>query len=372
MIKIFKAEPEVGTIIDSEDIKAVCEELRKFNNPLYDHNKTISVFENEFLKLIGNKYAIAVNSCASGIDMVLRYLSLNPGDEIISCANNFHGTHLSILNAGAKLVLVKANEDINIDVTDLKEKITERTRAIVVTHMNGLSCDMDNIMDAVKGTDIKIIEDAARSLGGKYKGGIIGKNSWACIYSFQYKKMITTLGEGGMIVTNDTDLRNSLIRYRSFGLGEAWGTNFKITSVQAAVGMTQLKRLDSLIEKRRQLALKRTSCITNKLFEFKCPTDNEIYYNVFYLYTILVPNTWSKEKRDILISLMKEKNIHCAIANPPTYEYNKFIYANCPDRVRESELIGNRIICLPIHPDMAEAENKYIVDSFIELVQKIY
>lgn len=366
---LFKAEPEIGSIIDSEDIEAVCSELKKFNDPLYDHHKTISRFEEEFLKLIGNKYALSINSCASGIDMVLKYLSFNKGDEVISCANNFHGTHLSILNAGAKLVLAEADDNVNIDVSDLKKKITEKTRAIVVTHMNGLSCDLDSIRDTIKGTDIKIIEDAARTLGGKYKGQLIGSNSWACIYSFQYKKIITTLGEGGMIVTNDEKLRDALVKYRSFGMGGAWGTNYKITSVQAAVGMTQLKKLDSLIERRRQLALQRTVRITNELPGFKCPIDNDMYYNVYYVYTVLVPDSWDKEKRDELVTLMKIGNIYCAIANPPTYEHNKYIYENCADRIEKSELLGNRIVCLPIHPGMTEEQNNYIINLFVKNAQ---
>ena len=96
------------------------------------------------------------------------------------------------------------------DVDDLARKITPNTKAIVVTHMNGISCDMKQIRELIKGTNIKIIEDAARSLGSMYLDSAVGNNSWACVYSFQYKKMITTLGEGGMIVTNDRQLLTAL------------------------------------------------------------------------------------------------------------------------------------------------------------------
>ena len=373
MIK-YKGEPEIGSQIGKADYLAVCKELRNFSNSSYDHHETIIRFEKAFSNRIGAKYAISVSSCAVGLDMVLKYLSLKQGDEVLSSAINFHGTHLSIINSGAKLILVEANEDLNIDIDDLAKKISAKTKAIVVTHMNGLSCDMNRIKKLVQGTDIKIIEDAARSLGGRYYNCEIGKESWACVYSFQYKKMITTLGEGGMIVTNDEKLFKALQKYRSFGLGDDWGTNYKMTSVQAAIGLSQLKYLDRLISKRRRLAQYRSKQIKNRLSGFVCPTDNDIFFNVYYLYTVLVPKKWNKDQRDELIMLMKEDGIECVVANPPTYKKNKYILSNyCGNRMIVSEKIGNRIICLPIHPKMKKKENKYIIDKFIhnaEIVEK--
>lgn len=363
----YNGEPEIGTIVDDKDLIAVCEEMKKFNHKDYDHHKTIESFESAFSKRVGCQYAISVSSCAVGIDMVLKYLSLKNTDEILSCAINFHGTHLSIINTGAKLVLVDANEDLNIDVADLGKKITQNTKAIVVTHMNGISCDMKYIKELIKDTDIKIIEDAARSLGSRYWGFEVGYNSWACIYSFQYKKMITTLGEGGMIVTNDKQLCKALQQYRSFGLGEDWGTNYKMTSVQAAMGLSQLERLDLLISKRRDLAKYRTDRIKNDLAEFICPTDNSIFFNSYYLYTILVPKLWKKEHRDELILMLNDYGVKCVVANPPTYLKNEFIFTHCDSsNTKLSERLSERIICLPIHPNMSKEENKHIVEKFIK------
>lgn len=363
----YQGEPEVGTIISKDDIDAVCHELESFNDNGYDHHCTIEAFENAFLQRIGRKYAISVSSCAVGIDMVLKYLNLQNTDEVLSCAINFHGTHLSIINSGAKLVLVEANQDLNICVEDLKGKITPNTKAIVVTHMNGLSCDMSGIKELVQGTNIRVIEDAARSLGSKYLDQEVGSESWACIYSFQYKKTITTLGEGGMIVTSDLHLYEALLKYRSFGLGNDWGTNYKMTSVQAAMGISQLIKLDMLIEKRRNLCQYRTKCIEEALSGFLCPTDNSIYYNSYYLYTILVPNWWDKTYRDELIISMKSYGITCIIANSPTYLQNKYIFSSCCSPcLRVSERIGDRIICLPIHPNMNNEDNQYIIETFIQ------
>ena len=365
-------EPEIGSIISFGDYLSVLKEIRKFHCPNYDHHEIIKSFESEFSKRVGARYALYVNSCATGIDMVLKYLSLKASDEVLCCAINFHGTHLSIINSGAKLVLVEANQDLNIDISDLKNKLSSNTKAIVVTHMNGLSCGMRAIRDLVKGTDIKIVEDAARALGGKYHNEEVGKDSWACIYSFQYKKIMTTLGEGGMIVTNDQSLYSALNNYRSFGMGNGWGSNYKMTSVQAAMGLSQLKRLDTLIMKRRKIARSRTKYIREKLHDFVYPTDDNVFYNAYYLYTILVPEGWSKSLRDKLILSLSKKGINCVIANPPTYLKNSFIATNCDiSNLPKSERIGERIICLPIHPAMTNKEKKYISQQFIDTVYSL-
>lgn len=369
----YNGEPDIGSIIDDDDINAVINELIKFKNPNYNHHHIIENFEEKFKNKILCKYAISVNSCATGLDMVLHALDIMPGDEIISCAINFHGTHLSIINSGAKLILAEADDNLNIDINDLSKKITKRTRAILITHMNGVSCNIDSIKKLIDGTNIKLIEDAARALGSKYNSEYVGKNSWACVFSFQYKKQITTLGEGGMIVTDDESLYQKLLNYRSFGMGRTWGTNYKMTSVQAAMGISQITKLDKIIDLRRQIAKKRNIFIKNNVSNFKLPLDNEIYYNSYYIYTLLTPQNWNKNMRDKLIFDLKiESNINAIIANAPTYLTNEFIRYNCDvSSLEYSEWIGEHIICLPIHPNMSELYNEYLLKRFVETVQKI-
>ena len=368
----FKGEAEVGTIVDNDDLDMIKNEILKFQDPQYNHHEVIEAFEETFAEKIGCNYSLAISSCAVGIDMVLKSLKLTPDDEVISCAINFHGTHLAILNTGAKLVLVEANDNLTICVDDLRCKINSRTKAIVITHMNGISCDMDAIDELVLGKNIKIIEDAARALGSKYRGNITGKRSWACVFSFQYKKTITTLGEGGMIVTYDKKLYDTLSEYRSFGLGGSWGTNYKMTSVQAAMGLSQLNKLDMLINKRRELAKHRTNFIKEEKLDLQCPLDNETYFNTYYLYTILLSDNWYKEKRDLLIQNLDKRGIGCVIANTTTYITNKYIYYKCnkPQNLH-SEKLGQRILCLPIHPLMTAEENNYIIQIFVEEYEKV-
>lgn len=375
MVDIFfrRGEPDIGTIIGDDDILAVNRELLKMKeDAFYNHHKAIEGFESTFKNKIGNKYALAISSCGVGIDMVLKFLNLEETDEVISCAINFHGTHLSILNAGAKLILSEPNETLNIDVDDLIGRITPRTKAIVVTHMNGLSCDMDYLCNNLR-DEVFVVEDVARSCGARYKGEYVGSNSWAAVYSFQYKKHITTLGEGGMVLTHDKDLLNSLVKYRSFGMGIDWGTNYKLTSIQAAFGESQLSKLDMLVEKRRNIAKVRTKIFSDYLPDFVLPMDNETYYNSYYTYTILTPYYWTSDMRDLLICRLKQNyNIEAFIANLPTYQTNPFIYkyTNVKD-TPYADFLGGHIICLCMHPAITEVENQYIIDKFIEAARTI-
>ena len=144
------------------------------------------------------------------MDLILKALNIKSGDEIISCAINFPGTHLAIIESGAKLVLSEPDpETLNIDPHDVEKKLSKRTKAIVVTHMNGLAAETDLLRKVINGSKYfkykkerpKIICDAARACGTTYKSHHIGREGWATMFSFQSYKIITTLGEGGMVVT---------------------------------------------------------------------------------------------------------------------------------------------------------------------------
>ena len=157
---------------------------------------------------------------------------------------------------------------LNIDPADLERRITHHTVAVLVTHMNGLSADMEAIVGIVarhhhpRRGPIRIVGDAARACGASYRDTKVGAQGWATVFSFQSKKLMTTLGEGGMVTTNDDDLAGRLDRMRSFGHGsDEWGTNYKMTKPQAAVGLVQLRRLDKMNERRRELGLARSSLL---------------------------------------------------------------------------------------------------------------
>lgn len=378
--KLAIAEPEPGSKYGPKEMYIAIREVLKYTTyNKFNYKNQITEFEKKFAEYIGVHYAVAVSGGGVAMDMILKSLDLSSDDEIISSAISFPGTHLSILNSGAKMILCNCNETLNISPDSLKSVITSNTRAVVITHMNGLSCNMNKIMEVIDEQEkkfnikIKLIADSARTCGGKYNEKKTGSFEWATIFSFQRKKQITTLGEGGMIVTNDYNLYQQLLCMRSFGNGIQWGTNYKLTNIQAAIGICQLKKLNCLNNKRRKIAHKRTNTLKKYLPDFVYPQDNFMYYNTYYLYTLLVPDNWSEKMRDELIAELKNSyNIGCCVGNDVSYKKNAYIRARIhPYNLENSEKIGARVICIIIHPHLTYFQQKYINKSFIEAVTKI-
>ncbi len=249
----FPALPGLGGWYTEEEVEAVTRALRAsmdwrtgFSGP------QIGEFEEAFAAYCGVEHAIALNSCGTGLDIAMVCLDLEPGDEVISPAITFKATHLAIIGQGAKAVLCEIDpRTFNIDPADVERRMTPRTRAILAVHNNGLSAFMDDLMEIAERHPHpeqgppKVVGDAARACGAGYKGTKVGKMGWMNIFSFQTTKNMTTLGEGGMITTDDPHAAARARAYRSFGAGlGSWGTNYRMTKLQAAAGLVQLRRLD--------------------------------------------------------------------------------------------------------------------------------
>lgn len=290
---VWKGEPSLGAWYTDEEITAVMKAIHDSMdwNVGFRAQNEVEKFEGAFAEYVGTKYAIALNGGGTGMDVAIMCLEPQLGDEVISCAINFPGTHLAVIGQGAKLVLCEPDlRTLNIDPEDVERRITPKTRAIVATHMNGLSANMDALLEIAerhphpKYGPPKVIGDAARACGGTYEGTKIGKKGWMNVFSFQSKKLMSTLGEGGMITTDDPEVDKQIRRIRSFGGGESWGTNYKMTKVQAAVGMVQLRRLDGMNAQRVRLAKKRTELLKN-IPELTLPSEPLGYKHLYYLYT---------------------------------------------------------------------------------------
>jgi perosamine synthetase len=366
---LLRGEPLFGSIYDQAEIQIVNKLMRESIDPSggFVADREVCIFEEDFRRLCECRYAVALNGAGSAIDLVLKALDIKPGDEIISCAINFHGTHLAIIGSGAQLVLAEPTiPSLNIDPEDVRKKISSKTRAILVTYMNGLAADVNAIKKVINSSKYfkhqekpKIICDAARSLGTTYCDKHIGGEAWATIFSFHSYKMITTLGEGGMVLTNDKKLANHLMDYRSFGRGHAWGSNYKLTKLQAGVGHAQLKKLKKMVKVRRLLANQRHRALCGYP-EIQVQGDINNSLNCYYLYTIILPSNKKGEKRDEMIKILQNKfGIGCAVANRPTYQYNTLIKSCVKgQRVPLAEDLGERIICPIIHPAMSKEMNQ--------------
>lgn len=385
-------EPILGSYYGEEEVEAVVKTVRASMDPRVGFGficEEIWEFERAFAQWVGSEFCVSINGAGGGLDMAIICLDLEPGDEVIVPSINFRASPLSVLGQRGKPVFAEIDpKTLNLDPNDVERKITPRTRAILPTHMNGLSADMDALEEIGRRHPhpehgpIPVIGDAARTLGATYKGTKVGKKGWMNIFSFHTQKMITTLGEGGAITTDDRDLATRLQGIRQFGnpahsydpelRGIGWGSNYKMTKIQAAVGLVQLKRLDDLVARRQRLARARTAMLEG-CPGLQLPYEPEGYEGSFYLYTILVPKEWAGEKRDQLMTILKEQyKVECVVANPPVHNTVPYIAEHAPGQnLPISDEVGARIFCPPIHPYMPDEDNEYIAAAIWEATLKL-
>ncbi len=335
-------------------------------------------FEKKFSEYIGKKYALSVNGCNSGIDIAMQVLELKPNDEVISSAINFYGTHLSILSTPAKLVLCDVDDKtLNISANSIKNNLTKNTRAVVVTHMNGVSADMNKIINIIKKYDsnIVIIEDVARCCGASYDKKKVGCLGDISVFSFQSKKNISTLGEGGMILTNNYEYYEKMKKRREFGgrKMDAWGSNYKLSKVQSSVGISQLKKIDKYNKKRRKVALQRNNMLKKYSKYFSLPVFDEIYYHIYTYYTIILNDMFTRNSRNKIMKILEEKyQIKTTVANEPTFMIHKYVDEHIDTKYKNiSRELGGRIINLPIHFNMSKKDNQYICNSFVKSLYEV-
>ncbi len=379
---LWPGEPLLGSYYTEEEIETVVRVIRESMDWTVGFGficKEITDFEKEFAKHCGTADSISINGAGSGLDMAMMALDLEPGDEVIVPALNFKAAALSVIGQRGQVVWCEVDErTFQTDPADVERRITPRTRAIYPVHMNGLSAPMDDLLDIAqrhphpKHGPLKVIGDAARALGGGYKDGRIGKKGWMTVFSFHTQKNMTTLGEGGAISTDDLDLAKRLRAIRQFGGGYTWGTNYKMTKVQAAVGLVQLRKLDGMIEGRRRVAQERNKMLEG-IPEIITPYEPPDCRHSYYLYTCLVPKDWAGAKRDRLCAIMKDQfGISLCIANPPQYLQTPYLGQMTPGQnLPRSNDLGQRLFCPPIHPKMTREQNEYLCAALIESVEEV-
>jgi len=265
----------------------------------------VSDLENKFANRIGRKYGIAVSNGSVAIDAAIVALGIGEGDEVIMPTFTIISCAAPIVRVGAKPVLVDVNmENWNMCVDEIESKITSRTKAIMVVHIYGLPVDMDPIIELVKKYDLLLIEDAAEVIGQEYRGKPCGSFGNISTFSFYPNKHITT-GEGGMILTDDInlakkckELRNlSFIPPRRF-IHEELGWNYRMTNLQAALGVAQLERLDEFIIKKRQIGEWYNSLLDG-ITGLQLPLAKVDYSNnIYWVYGLLI-------NKDINISALE-------------------------------------------------------------------
>jgi perosamine synthetase len=220
----------------------------------------------------------------------------------------------------------------------------------------------------------KVIGDAARACGAGYKGTRVGKRGWLNVFSFQTSKNLTTLGEGGLITTDDPEVARRARAIRSFGGAEGlWGTNYRMTRLQGAVGLVQLRRLDEMNDRRRDRARELTRRLEG-VPTLTLPREPEGYHHVYYGYTVMVPQSWATARRQALMDwLQTQRGVGTVVMNNATYRHDKFLASlgYGPHDAPASDRIGERLFCICMHPLLTDEDLDYIAAAVADGVKAV-
>lgn len=331
----------------------------------YILGKEVNSFEKEFADFCGTNYCIGVANALDGLELILKGYDIGEGDEVIVPSNTYIASILAISANGAIPVLVEPDLDTyNIDPKLIEVKITERTKAILVVHLYGQSCDMIPIIEIAKQYNLKIVEDCAQAHGASYKGKRVGNIGDAAAFSFYPGKNLGALGDGGAITTNDEAFANKIKALRNYGSHKKYenvyrGYNSRLDELHAAVLRTKLKYLDDDNNRRRDIAKFYLENITNE--KIKLPkVEFEDSTHVWHVFVIL------SECRDLLQIYLNERGIQTMIHYPiPPHKqeaYREWEFLDYPI----SERIHNEILSIPISPVMSLDEAKLVVEALNE------
>lgn len=359
---------------DETDINAVAGVIRSGMN--WAAGPIIAEFEKKIAAYVGTKYAVTTNSGTSALHAVLAAYGVGPGDEVIVPSFTFIATANAALFLGAKPVFADIEEkSFGLDAADVERKITDRTRIILPIHYGGCPCRLDDLMQVAKKHELVLIEDAAEALGAEINGKKASSIGDAAILSFCQNKVITT-GEGGAVVTNSPDICQQLQLVISHGRSEAsayftstepadyitLGYNFRMSSITAVLGVSQLARIDKLIAQRREKA----AYLAEKLSGIKgliVPITPAGSSNVYQMFPVRISG--GAARRNALQDYLAGKGIMSRVYFDPVhltlFYRRRFGYRG--GELPVTEKVAGEILNLPIFPDITQSEMDYIAAS---------
>lgn len=368
--------------IDDSDIKAVCDALRA---DIITGGQKVSDFEKALCDYTGAKYAVAMNSATSALHCAYLALGLKNGDEIITTPITFAATANAAIMCGADVKWAGVDENSgNIDIKSIEPLITPKTKILAPIDLGGNPLQMEKIIELAKKHDLKVVDDASHALGSGYKNGIkIGsglcengtKGADITILSFHAIKPITTL-EGGALLTNHENIAQKARLLRSHGISkkELWdsdmsalGYNYRISDVACALGLSQLKRLDSFVALRNEIAK-----IYDEFFE-RCQwaKNVKIPANITssrHLYMILLNDELAECKKEIF-SALHDENIGVQVHYKPTYLFSFYKGKNVS--IESAENFYKKELSLPCHQLMSENDAKRVLAVLENIIKSL-
>lgn len=368
--------------IDEEDIRHVVNILK---SDYLTTGPSIKAFEDKVASYVDARYAVAVSNGTAALHTALYGCEVKEGDEVIVTPMTFAASSNAIMYLGAKPVFADIDPiTYNIDPKDIERKITDRTTAIVTVDFAGLPADLEKILSLKEKYKLKVVEDAAHALGSEYKGKKVGSYADATTFSFHPVKPITT-GEGGMITTNNLAIYQRMLSFRTHGITrersqfcnrdegpwyyeqQALGYNYRMTDIQAALGLSQMDKIDAFITKRRKVAQLYDEAF-RELEGVITPYESQDTKSAYHIYVIrLDVNKIKTARREIYEALIAENigvNVHyIPVYYHPYYRELGYQKGLCP----YAEQVYETMLTLPLYPSMSDKD----IDDVIKAVYKV-
>lgn len=385
----FDLEIKFGTQYGKEEEEAVLRVLR--NNAPTSGDECIA-FENRYAEYSGAKYARVCSNGTTALFLSLIGVGIKPGDRVITTPVTWIATAAAPVTLGAEVDFVDIDPvTFNLDHNQLEDKLTPKTKAVLPVHLYGQACEMDEIMSLSEKCNFAVVEDAAHAIGAEYKGRKTGTIGTTGCFSFHEQKNISTLGEGGMVVTNDKEVFERISLYRShctrvhgnstkyckldeteFPVGKKFwwqdfddcGYNFRMTDIQAAVGIEQLKKVDQLNQRR----IDNAAYMTENLIDvpgLTLPVVLPHNKHVFHLYPVMVdPKEFGMSKEDLIYDLLHKYGIKVGFHYIPLHYSTAFKNRGFKKgQFPNAEKLGDQLITLPINPRQTPEALEYLVKS---------
>jgi perosamine synthetase len=352
------AKPSVG----EEEIEAVSAVMR---TGMLAMGPEVALFEEEFAGYCDMDYAVGMNSGTAALHAVLLALGVGPGDEVIVPAFTFIATATSVSMCGAKPVVADVDEDYyTLDPEEVTRCLNAKTKAVIGVHLFGQPFAVEPIAEICADADVNLVEDCAQAHGAMYQGKKVGGFGAAGCFSFYPTKNMTA-GEGGLVTTNDAVLADRCRRIANHGQSDKYlhtelGYNYRMTSIGAAIGRVQLRKLDTMNRQRQANATYYTKHLD--AFGLKTPATRTGCTHVFHQYVTEVTDAFPTD-RETLMAYLKEKEIGSAVHYPmpvhrqPLYAGDPGVF--CP----VSDDASKRVLSLPVHPGVTREDCAYIVET---------
>jgi len=335
-------------------------------------------FEENFAACVNSPHAVAVSSCTAALHLALIVCGVKPGDEVICPSMSYVATSNSILYCGARPVFAEVEPDTyNIDVNHVRSLIGDKTKAILIVHQMGMPADIDAFSQLCRDSGLALVEDAACAIGSSYKGHRIGSHTDLACFSFHPRKIITT-GDGGMITTRRQDYEERLRLLRQHGMSVndrvrhestklifedhiEIGYNYRMTDIQAAVGIKQLEKLDWIVARRRQIA----AYYNNAFRGVEClriPEEPEGRLSNYQSYSLYVKESAPLSRNDLMARLL-EKGITTRRGIMTSHRETAYRQLFEPLSLPVTENLSDRSILLPLYPGLTEEEMTFVAEA---------